>query len=621
MKRSSRTSSAFTMLAAIVIFVAANLIANVVLSRYRIDLTEHHLYTLSEGTAKVISDLKEPVKLRFFYSEATANGYPQIQAYGNRVKGILKEYVKQSGGKLQLEIINPEPFTEDEDLAMKLGVKSLPLDDAGTKLYFGLIVTNSVDEIGSIPFFDPDRAAWLEYDVTRIIYDLNAGKKPTIGVMTWLPLYGSGSSASDMQGKWAILDQISKSFQTEYVEKDAKEIPGNIDVLMVVNPVNMSQDTQYAVDQFVLKGGRALIFTDPYTNMRGLERSSSELTRLYNAWGIDMPATDMVLDRTLAIRMADGDRGSALRTVSNPSWLALTSDNFAKDDLITSALQLIRVVAAGHFVYKDAGTAETGAGGKTSIKHAITMEPLIFTGKDAMVTKSFELMVNKDPSQFLNDYKPGGTSLVLAARLTGKAHTAFPERKDKDHVAESKGDIHVIVVGDSDMLQDGFWANMQAIAGSKVLVPTAHNGAFVMNALDHLSGSGDLIGLRSRSDYDRPFKKVETIRADAEVKFRNREQELRVKLTELEQKLRELQSGNKHEDGDLLVTEAQQRELFDFRDQILATRQELRSVQRALIVDIDALGYKLKVINIAGIAFIVVLLAFFLPRRLGVKRS
>ncbi len=619
-----RMHSFATLLIGAVIFIAINIIANNLLDRYRIDLTYHHLYTLSEGTEHVVTAIEEPVKLRFFFSDATANGFPQIQAYGNRVKGILKEYVKQSGGKLQLEIINPEPFTEEEDLAVKLGVQSIPLDETGTKLYFGLIATNSVDEIGSIPFFDPSRASWLEYDITRIIYDLSLVKKPVIGIMTWLPLYGGGSGPDNIQGKWAILDQINKNFASTYVDRTAKEIPKEVDVLMVVHPVGITEDTLYAIDQFLMRGGRALFFTDPYINIKGLERTDSNLNKLYNTWGFDMPSTDLVLDKSIAIRMADSERGSALRTVSNPAWLALAGDNFNKDDLVSSTLQLMRLVAAGRLVTVEEAAKHPTPGNNVTfpkVEKPLTMEPLIFTGTEAMVGKSFELMFDKDPSAFLKNYKVGGKKLVLAARFTGKATSAFPQRKDKGHLAESKKDINVIAITDADMLQDGFWIDAKAFYGNKLVVPTAHNGAFVLNALDLLSGSEDLISLRSRSDYDRPFKKVEAIRQDAEVRFRNREQDLRAKLSELEQKITAMRSTNRHEGNELLLSSADEQELLSFRDEILATRKELRKVQHSLIEDIDSLGYQLKAINIGAVALLVILLAFFLPRRLGVKRS
>lgn len=621
MQQKTRFLSYGVLALAAVIFVALNLMGNTLLNRFRLDLTEHKLYTLSDGTRNVIDGLKEPMKLRFFFSEEAANGYPALQAYGNRVKGMLKAYTEQSGGKLQLEIINPEPFTEAEDRAVALGVQAIPLDETGTKLYFGLIATNSVDEIGSIPFFDPERAPWLEYDITRIIYDLSQPKKPVVGIMSWLPIFGGASSPTDIQGRWVILDQINQNFKTKHIGTDVKEIPADVDVLMVVHPAKASADTLYAIDQFMLRGGRALIFTDPYTNIKGLTHSESEVNQLYNAWGIDMPPVEMVLDKTVAIRMSDDERGSSLRTVSNPAWLALTPDNFDKDDLITSTLQLVRMAAAGHFVYLD-DAKKTDGKKPGKAKRNVTMTPLISTGKEAMVGKSYALMVNQDPTELLNEYKPGGKELVLAARVQGQVKSAFPERKGRKHLSESKGEINAILVADSDMLQDGFWVNAQAFYGQRLLVPTAHNGFFVLNALDHLTGSGDLIGLRSRSDYDRPFQVVEQIRQDAEVKFRNREQELRVKLKDLEQKLNDMQSTGRHEaSGKLVVSDEQQRELLGYRDEILATRKELRSVQRSLIEDIDALGNELKLVNIGLVPLLVIILAFILPRRLGVKRS
>lgn len=601
----------------VVVFIALNILGNALLNTSRIDLTEGKLYTLSEGTKGIITSLKEPVTLRFFYSEEQANGYPVIQSYGARLKGLLSQYQTLSSGKVKVEFINPKVFSEEEDLAVSLGIADLTVDNVGNKLYFGMSASNTTDERVVIPFFDPDKAPFIEYELTRIIHDLSNPKKPKIGLMTWLPLQGGGGTMFDVQGQWVIFQQMKESFDVDVLDKDATTIPDDVDVLMVVHPdEKLQDDTLYAIDQFILRGGRALLFTDPYTRMDGIMHPASNLEKLYTAWGIEMPMKESVADPEAAIRVQNEERGSVLESVSNPVWLALQKGNFNSAEMVSANLEMMRFIVSGHFVPK-----KPADGQKPS---EITLTPLVLSGASAAAVDSHNLMFNFDPAQFMREAKPLQNRAVMAARLSGKAHTAFPDRSGEKHLAQSEKHINVVVVGDVDMLRDGFWVNKQNVMGKEVLIPTANNGSFVLNALDYLSGGGDLIGLRSRMTADRPFEKVEAMRLQAESKFRKQEDELKMRLSDLERRLTQLQSGDEvktDESGDMLLSPQQEEELNRFRDEMISTRKELRTVQRSLREEIEKLEQELKLVNIGLMPVLVLLLALFVPARLGMRRN
>lgn len=598
------------------LFVAANILAGALLNTSRVDLTEGELYTISDGTKKVFSKLKEPVTLRFFYSEEEANGYPAIQSYAARIKGLLEQYRTLADGKVKVEFINPKAFSEEEDLAVSLGVTGLSVDTTGNKLYFGLAGVNTVGHRMTMPFFDPDKAPFVEYELTRIVHDLSNPKKPKVGVISWFPLQGGGGTMLDIHGPWVIYQQMSQSFEVKMLEKDVQVIPDDLDVLMIVHPdPNIPQDTLYAIDQFILKGGRALIFTDPYSKMDAVTKTFSNMPKLFSAWGIEMPETKAVADPEAAIRVQNEERGSVLQSISNPVWLQLQKGNFNAGEIMSANLETMRFIVSGYFIPK---TPEAGAP-----PSGITMTPLVLSGPNAAAVESSNLAFNFDPAQFMHDASPLPGRAVLAAQLSGIAHTAFPEKQGPDHVAVSKEPVHIVVVADADMLRDGFWVNKQTYQGREILVPTANNGSFVFNALDILVGGGDLIGLRSRMTADRPFEKVEAMRLEAEGKFRAQEDKLKSRLSDLERRLSTLQNPESNpvaQEEDTLMTSVQQEELGRFRGEMLTTRQELRSVQRALREEIERLAQEVKLINIAVMPLLVLVLALILPARLGMRR-
>jgi len=598
---------------AVVLLITANILVDVIFKSARLDLTSDHLYTLSKGTANIINALDEPVSLRFYFSEKLANGVPALMNYGRQVRELLEEYVSESNGKVKLIVLDPEPFSETEDQAVEYGLQGVPVDNVGSTAYFGLVGTNSTDDKEVIPFFQQEKEASLEYDITRLVYKLSSSKKPVVGLLSTLPIEGSGPANPmlGMQGEpeWMVVSQMKQLFDVRTLDKDISKIPSEVNVLMLVHPKGLSDKTLFAIDQFVLGGGRLLAFVDPLAETEqvphdpqnpmaaAMADKSSDLPKLFDQWGVELAKGQLAGDIESAARvtMTQGMRPQAIDYVL---WLQLQKNNIDHNDFVTGELDQITMASSGYLKTKD--------GAKTQFT------PLIETGDKAMSIPVARAQFRPDPVGLLNSYHAGGKKLALAARITGPVKTAFPDGNPGgskgDWLKDSKANINVIVVADTDMLEDRFWVSVQNFFGQRVAIPRANNGAFVINAVENLSGSNDLISLRSRGDFSRPFLKVKEIQSDAEKSFRDKEQQLQQKLRETERKISELQRQKGTDDSTILSPE-QAQEIQKFRDQRVKTRKELRSVQHELQKNIESLGTKLKFVNIALIPILIILFA------------
>lgn len=614
--------------AAAVLFVALNILAGAGLSRSRLDLTEGRLYTLSEGSRNIAKKLDEPIRLTLYYSEKQSADVPAAyKSFGTRVKEVLREYALASGGKITVEFANPEPFSDVEDRAVQAGLMGAPVGrSASDRFYFGLVGVNSTDKQETIPFFRPDREEFLEYQLTRLIYLLSDPKKKAVGVMSWLPIEGSqGNPMMGPQGQsppWQIIQQAKDVFDVKTIERDVDAIPADVKVLLLVHPKSVSEKTLYAIDQFVLKGGRVLVFVDPLCEadvppginpMQAMQLpKNSNLTRLFDAWGVQMIDGKFAADRTNALRVNVGDRNRP-EQVDYVAWLSLRADDIDRSDSVTGGLQSINVATAGALQKKAGATTE--------------FVPLIQTSPDAMAMDVAQISFMPDPKKLIAEFVPGSSRLVLAARVTGKAKSAFPDGKPAaapkppdpnsptpvaeepkedpkaNWTAESAEPINVIVVADCDMLTDRFWVQEQRL-GQMLLGydKMADNGDLVIGALDNLSGSSDLISVRARGRFQRPFEKVKEIQKDAEKTYLTKEQQLQTRLRETEAKIAELQrqrpdAANPNAGGALLTPE-QQAEIEKFRKQMVDTRKELREVQHQLRKDIERLDTRIRFLNI-----------------------
>ncbi|OGT29498.1 MAG: hypothetical protein A2W28_11610 [Gammaproteobacteria bacterium RBG_16_51_14] len=593
------------------LFVGTIILANATLTKWRIDLTENRLFTLSQGTLNILASLDEPVTLDFYFSQKEMIGYPLLMNYGVRVRDILYEYVAHADGKLVLNIIDPETFSEEEDQAVASGLQGIAVDAAGDRAYFGLAGTNSTDDEKVIPFFQSGKESALEYDITKLIYKLAHPEQKVVGVLGQLPLFGDQNQG--VKEPWTIISAMKDFFEVRDLGSKVDVIDQDIDVLMVVHPKDLDDATLYALDQYFLHGGKALIFVDPLAQQDQtppdpdkpsvMPNLDSDLKRLLDVWGVEVTNEKIAGDINLAMRVQSSDvRGP--REIDYIAWMGLNEGNFNQDDFSTSELNLINMGTAGIINSKE------GAG--------ITVIPLLQTTEQSMQLDRDWLVVQRDPTIFLENFKPEGRKLLLAARLQGHVRTAFPEgkhidvsagdtvREDPDFIRE--GDIHVILVADTDILSDLFWVRKQDNFGVTMPQPIANNGDFVINSIDNLSGNNDLISLRSRGKYARPFELVEAIRKEAETKFREREQELQATLKETEEKIQKLQQEQEDKSTYILSAE-QQMEIAKFSQERLKTRKELRAVQHELQKNIERLGSQLRFINIGLIPLLIIMLA------------
>src|ERR1700720_2461219 len=484
--------------------IAAHLFA------WRLDLTGEHLYTLSRGTERTLARIDEPITLRFYYSPRLAGEVPSYGVYAQRVRELLDQYVAASHGKIRLEVYNPLPFSDAEDRAVAFGLQGVPLDVAGEQVYFGLAATNSTDDQQVIAFFQPERERFLEYDLTKLVHSLAFPKKTVVGLITTLPL--EGDMMAMMRGRpaepMAIMEQLQQLDTVKPLAANIDAIPPDVDVLMLVHPQSLSDKTLFAIDQFVLKGGKALLFVDPLSEWQASNPSqlnppgsptASNLERLFKSWGFEVPANTVAGDRRDAQRVGVPGSRSGTRPLDYVAWLNLKADNLNRNDMITADLS--------HVMMASSGIIEPIEGAKT------TIEPLITTSPDSMKIKA--------------ETKKGETP-------------AEPAASAAEWLKQSAKPINIVVVADTDMLDDRFWLQKQEFFGQRLLVPTANNGDFVANAIEVLAGGDDLVGLRSRGTSVRPFEVVERIQQEAQARYSAEEHALQARLKDTQAKLASL---------------------------------------------------------------------------------
>jgi ABC-type uncharacterized transport system involved in gliding motility auxiliary subunit len=597
---SRRTYSMLAIALAVIVFVAMNIAAGAWLTAAKLDLTENGQFTLAQGTRNIIANLKEPVTLRFYYSKQAAAEYASTAAYAKRVRDLLGEYAALGHGKIVLEEIDPEPYTDAEDQATAQGLTGAPTD-SGDVVYFGLAGTNRIDGKEVIPYFSPDREQYLEYDLTSLIYRLSNPKKPTLGIISSLPLqFGPGGIQAAMQGRaepYVVYQELRQVFATQMVPPNFAAIPKGVDVLMIAHPAALNDTQLAAIDQFVLSGGRALVFVDPNSEMAQAGASPyqpsanppfSDLPKLFSAWGIGYNVQKVVGDRALAQRVQVGDPREPV--ASYPVWLHLTSENFGRKDPVTANLQSLNLA---------------GVGALHALKGATTtFLPLVSSSNESSLLDASAARMNPRPQDLMAQIQPTGEKFVLAARISGPAKTAFPAT-----AKVKSGNINVIVMADSDIFDDRFWVRVQNVLGKKIAAPFADNGAFIVNAVENLMGSGDLIGLRTREAGQRPFTVVRDIQSRAQAQFQQEQQALQQRLTDTQQRLHELEQGGGARAGSAGLTAAQQVEIERFRHELVGIRAQLRNVQRNLRKDIDALGARLAFVNIALVPLLVAIFA------------
>ena len=611
---------------AVVMFIAVNVASNVWLRTARIDLTEAGLYTVSEGTHTTLQNLEELITLRFFFSRDATTGYPSVNTYARRVRDLLHEYEALAGGNIILEEINPQSFTPAEDEAVAAGLTGIPAQ-AGETIYFGLAGSNTLDGSEIIAFFDSDREPYLEYDLTSLIYRLATPERSQLGLISSLPLaQGIGGMLATIQGTarpFAIYMQLNSSFELTNLDTDVDRIPEDISTLMVVHPTGLSESTLYAIDQFVLRGGHALIFVDPLseiaTNAGGgiggqQIAPTSNIAPLLEAWGVSYDASRVLADGTLAQRVRFGGQGR-VEVLSYIVWLRLASENFNTDDVVVANLNQINVATPGALAAAEGATTQ--------------FTPLFVSSDNSAFLDGFLVRNTQDPQELMRLFAPTGVEHTIAARIAGPAASAYPDGPPEPELVEDEtGDeesaeplpphlgeaenINVMLVADTDLFDDRFWVQIQNILGQQIFIPNADNGAFIISAVENMMGSNELISLRTRARSQRPFTVVEELQREAEARFLAEEQILEQRLTQTETRLRELQSQGGTDDVALTqeVLSSEQREAVEnFRRELIETRVSLREVQANLRRDVEALGGALAFLNIAFVPMIVTVAA------------
>jgi len=590
-------------------FIAALMASNTLLSGLRIDLTENDLYTIAPGTRALLTRIDEPVNLYFFFSDRETADIPYLRGYATRVREMLEGFEAASDGNLIVHSIDPLPFSEEQDRAAQFGLEAVSLGSLGESIYFGLAGTNSVGDEDTIGFFQPEKETFLEYDLAKLIYNLANPDKTVVGLIAGVSMTaGFDPRTQQMTEPWTITSQAQQLFEVRNLPASLESIDEDVDLLWIVHPKNLDQGTLYAIDQFILGGGRALIFVDPLAEIdmanamdpasMAAQASGSDLPALFDAWGVDFSAGDVVADNRYALSI---NAGFGQRPVRHLGLIGVGQGSMDADDVITAGLGTINLGTAGYFRMREDSAAQ--------------LEPLLTSSTEAAPISAAQFTFLSDPQTLLDGFSPTGETYVLAARLTGPLNTAFPDGRPAptaagaedaqaggtmdsgaDHRSSAES-ANVILVSDVDILSDRLWVQVQNFLGQRLATAFANNGDFLINALDNLSGSAELIGIRARASYSRPFTTVDALRREADAEFRQTEQRLQAELAETEQRLSELQAARTDE-GSLLMSDEQRAEIQRFLDQQVSIRRELRAVQRNLDRSIERLGTTLKVINI-----------------------
>lgn len=632
----------------------------------RVDLTQNKLFTLSEGTRKILAEIEEPVTLQFYFSKRLGNEIPVYGNHANRVRDMLREFESVAGDKLIFEEIDPTPFSEMEDQAVASGIQAVPYDQRGEKVYFGLTGTvagrdasaagrrTDLEETKTdrrvIPFFQLEREQFLEYDMARVIAALDAPRRPLVGVFTGRPMFGDPQAALAGQTipNYMIVEHAQEVFDMKQVW-GADTITDDLDLLVIAHPGGLTPQDNYAIDQYLMRNGKLLVFLDPFneqgqrdTDAGRLQLRRSNLDAVMKTWGVDLPADKLVADINLARMVNAGEREGKVTPAPYVTSLRLGPENLSRTDPVTANIESIIMESAGYLVPTESATT--------------TFEPLISSTDKSQVLDIKDHKGALDIQKMAAEFVPSGEIKVLAARITGPIKSAFPDGpptgKDaaaaggapktpqqqmleqaerevraemaaeqaaknppKPHLVESQGPVNIILVADADMLEDPAWIQTREFYGRRFGMPVAGNGDLMAAAMENLSGTTELMSLRSRGTAHRPFLVVDEMRRSADAQYRAEEQRLLQRMEEMETKLTELKQPGAAaaEGGDPAAAEQErQAEIATFTEELLATRKQLRDVQFKLRNEIDRLESWLEVVNIAAVPLLVALLALVL---------
>lgn len=608
--------SAGGVIALAIILIAANFIISAF--NARVDLTEGNVYTLSPGTRAILSKLEAPVTIRYYYTQGGNTVPVAVKTFANRVEDLLREYRSASDGKVVIEKFDPQPDSDAEESAQLDNVEG-QTTNTGEKFYLGLAIS-FLDQKASIPVLAPDRERLLEYDITRAISQVAAAKKPVVGVMSALPVLGRPLNPMLKQQPtepWALASELKRSFDVRKVDLEATKIDDDIKVLLVIHPRNISEATEYAIDQFVLRGGKLIAFVDPYAyfdqqpDMQnpfgGSQAGQSTFYNLFKAWGVDVNLGKVMADLTYA-------SGEGPRLL--PTLLSLNNEALNQEDVVGSQVGTLLIPFGGAFSGKPA--------------EGLTETVLAHTSKNAMPVDLIIATLTGEPST--RGFQPTGKEEPLAIRLTGKFKSAFPNGKPEPmrprdakpedaakkaeaqpapHLRESAAENSVVLVADVDMLSDGAAVEVQEIFGQKLIVPRNGNLAFAQGYVEQFAGDEALISLRSRASFTRPLTVIRQMESEAQQVYLGKIKQLEDSLNQTQEKLQTLQKGQASAQGAILTTE-QQAEIENFRKKAVETRGELKELRKNLRAETETLQFWTKLINIGLVPLLIALVGLTL---------
>ncbi|MCC6982886.1 MAG: Gldg family protein [Bauldia sp.] len=598
---------------AIVLFFCVNLLTSTLFRGQRVDLTEQRLYTVTDSTREVLAGLTEPITLSFYASSNFLEVSPGARVLADQISELLGTYARLSNGMIRVERIDPSPFSVAEDRAVSYQLRGQLLNEAGERGYFGLVGTNGVDGLETIPQFSPARESLLEYDITRMVNRLATIKEPVVGFMDGIGMFGVAAAG---RYPWAIIEIVNENYDLRQIEQNTTAIPDDLDVLIVAHPVMITDQARYAIDQYVLRGGKLLAFIDAQAdrsqpspqNPNEPQFPASDLEPMMAAWGVQIVPDKVVGDRSMAQRVTGRGPGGQLVFADDVTILQVRSNSLNPTDPITAQLQLMRMTQTGALVpVANAATSFT---------------PLISTTEDSMLIDEPAVRRMATPVDLLNAFVPSGQRQVVAARIEGPAATAFPNgpppapaptageapppvQDPAQQIRESSEPITVVLVADTDMLHNSSIINEQ---GAEV----GDNVSFILNAIENLAGGDALINLRSRGFTFRPFTTIEEIATRAQNTYQATEQRLRGELQEIEQQLAQIQSPMAAGIRGPALTPEQQRTVAEYNTRSLEVRQELRAVTANATREINNLLTNVRLFNIFLIPALVVLVGLII---------
>ena len=636
----------------VIVFSAISIAQNIGKS-LKLDVTEQQLYVLSDGTKSILSKLNQPIKAKLYYAKTAAlQGPDQIRFFNNYyeyVKALLEEYVAASNGMVELEIIDPRPFSDEEAQAMKYGLRRFPITEE-ENFFFGMVVQTQFGVEKAIPFFSPDRQNFVEYDISYLIDTAVTRQKDKIGVLSSLPVMGedvSGYMREMMmrQGQqprppWTIIEQLRKQYEVESVPTDANDI-NDIDILLVIHPKGLSEQTLFAIDQYVLKGGRTIVCVDPHCfsdrppqqmgmQMQMQHDSSSNLNKLLKAWGLEMPANTFAGDINLASM-------ASIRANQRPEriigYLNLTPEGncFSQEHVITAELNQVRLLFAG--VLNEVADSNDA----NNVSADIERLPLVTTtnrGNGFSISGPYELMF-LDGQSLMKKFAAGTKPVSMGYLITGRLKSSFPdgievERESPDPndpnetvtttaqvtgLTEAEEDCAVIVFSDVDFISDQL-AYQNSIFGMMVV---GDNSTLMLNAIEDLSGSSDLVSIRSRGNFKRPFTVVDEIEKQAEAATAEKVEQINARFalfqSELQKILNTPEEGKEEIIGSTIVQKKKELEL-----KIREAERELRQVRMERRERIEQLGNKLRQANMLGAPVVILVIAIVLGLRRSVRK-